>query len=214
MLQLLLATAGAGACSRTSTLSGDVFIVVEGGDVKRGADTEVVLVASTAEFDTVWRQTGEAWAEFLRRERPALREGEALAAEATRVFDTAWSANLRMLGRPGAERSKTDAELEAAKIRHTETHEAVGSRRRALWARFSKEWDDAMRLIRKHQLRSARTDINGRYSFEGLPRKKYYVYAANEAFHLTWFVPVEVTSREERLDLARGNSGPLRERPE
>ena len=49
------------ALSRTSTLTGDVFLTMKSGDVKRGADVEVLLVARTAEFEEEWRKEVETF---------------------------------------------------------------------------------------------------------------------------------------------------------
>lgn len=38
-------------------LAGDVFVIMQSGDVKRGADVEVVLVAATDQFESNWRDT-------------------------------------------------------------------------------------------------------------------------------------------------------------
>ena len=50
------------ACSRSGSLSGDVYVRVPNGDIRKGADVEVVLVAVTPDFTARWKQIEE---EFL-----------------------------------------------------------------------------------------------------------------------------------------------------
>jgi hypothetical protein len=47
------------ACSRSGDLSGDVFVTMKSGDVKRAADVEVSLVSATGEFDDAWKKAAE-----------------------------------------------------------------------------------------------------------------------------------------------------------
>jgi hypothetical protein len=42
------------ACSRKTDVSGDVYVIMKSGDVKRGAGVEVVMVAASPDFEKEW----------------------------------------------------------------------------------------------------------------------------------------------------------------
>src|SRR5437867_12974291 len=47
---------------RTAELSGDVYMTMKSGDVKRAADIEVVIVPASAELSARWRSMLDAFA--------------------------------------------------------------------------------------------------------------------------------------------------------
>jgi hypothetical protein len=46
----------------TGELSGDVFVTMKSGDVKRGADMQISLVGATEQFEAAWKKTVEEFA--------------------------------------------------------------------------------------------------------------------------------------------------------
>jgi hypothetical protein len=55
----------AGGCSRSGDLSGNVFVTMKSGDVKRAAGIQVVLVHATDQFQGDWKKlVGEFTAEY------------------------------------------------------------------------------------------------------------------------------------------------------
>lgn len=87
--------------------------------------------------------------------------------------------------------------------------------------------DEALSLLRRHNARTTRTDVNGGYVFKDLPSGRALVLAEWSTPELVgsswmesnyvWFLPVEVKRGENRLDLsgssARGAFCPRRWEP-
>jgi hypothetical protein len=66
------------ACS--ADLSGTVFVTMKSGDVKRAADIEIVLVATTPEFEAEWTKA-------IREFKAAYADADAALQEANRKRD-------------------------------------------------------------------------------------------------------------------------------
>lgn len=47
---------GSGCGTFNADLSGDVFVTMRSGDVKRGAGIEVILVSPTSQFEADWKE--------------------------------------------------------------------------------------------------------------------------------------------------------------
>lgn len=185
------------ACSRTEELSGDVFVTMKSGDVKRGANVEIALIPATEQFESEWKKTvGEFKLNYA--------SAESSAQQAREVSDQAYKRYSDSIGsRIGAnftesERKSWNSESERASAAQEYVQEVR--------ARYH---EAARKVIAAAQPRTVRTDVNGHYEFRGVPHGRYYIFAAHQVFEndLHWIVPVEVKSQPNLIDLSNNNEG-------
>ena len=62
-------------------------------------------------------------------------------------------------------------------------------------------------LVNKHSSMETDTNQKGYFRFPKVKKRKYYVFAERSSFidRYTWFVPLEITSKGQRLNLSRTN---------
>src|SRR5262245_43448478 len=60
-------------CSRKTDLAGDVFVAMQSGDVKRAADTLVMVLPATSQFDQERRALEESFQASVQRHRDSIR---------------------------------------------------------------------------------------------------------------------------------------------
>jgi hypothetical protein len=194
-------------------LSGDVFVTMQSGDVKRGADVPIALVTVTEQFESDWNKLveefkseyGRADADFQRARQAFLRASDQFAKAAAAgagedgsayVPDTpAWKKREQKF------KDATQANDNAKKrwFAAGETATAVTTRYQAV----------ARQKIAGAQPRLARTDVNGHYAFTDVPAGQYRVFAEYRVFKntLRWMVAAEVKSGPNRIDLTNSNAG-------
>ena len=69
---------------------------------------------------------------------------------------------------------------------------------------------NAIELVKKHQMASVRTDVNGHYVKQQLLPGRYYIFSVHRVFDnvLFWFQPIEIRRGETtKLDLTGSNTG-------
>jgi hypothetical protein len=188
-------------CSRTGGISGDVFLTMKSGDVKRAAGAEVLLIPVTPEFQDSWRALlaylGNQYSAATAEEREATSRDEAATSRET-AAKRAYEAGSVNSGWDDAiaHRSATLTQrLERAK-RVLAVLEQAAPRGRA--------------HLREAASRTIRTDVNARYEFKDIPAGKYYVCASHRIFdnQADWMIPVTVERGVAvRLDLSNANLG-------
>ena len=171
LLPSLLAAGLLVGCS--ADLSGNFYYTTRGGDVKRLADREVLLVAATPEFEAQWQK---AVAEF--------KATEAIAK--TAYEEAPHGTDIRM-------------------------------QRAIEWEEVQKTWTQhALKLVAWGAVKRSRTDINGRFMFQGVAKGRYYLFAEAEVPILKgglemvsqrWWVPIEIRSGTQTVDLTSNGSG-------
>lgn len=173
-------------------VAGTVFVKMRSGDVKRGADVEVVLVSASAQFEAEWKKVVEGY----KNAGAAVSEQRDEASAAER---RAYQAYLSDVLSPS---KKTSWEEASTRVMQLAMHvdQAHNSQRQ-----------HALKLIEWAKKGTTRTSVEGRYEFPGVSRGKYYVFARYEDANnvLEWMVPIEVASGSQRVDLTNSNSGQL-----
>ncbi|MDO8476643.1 MAG: hypothetical protein Q7W02_10735 [Candidatus Rokubacteria bacterium] len=170
------------ACSRSGDITGTIFVTMKSGDVKRGADVEVVLIARSEKFDQEWTRLKK--------------ESREESSKAQAGYDAAYQAYSSLRYDSGFLKSYGD-NWAAWAARLSEVRATYLARARPILAAAV--------------AKSTRTDVNGTYAFRTVPRGKYYLYAEYKVFdnELSWLVPVEITGEEQKMDLSNSNSGAL-----
>lgn len=77
-------------------------------------------------------------------------------------------------------------------------------------AKEDEQYKEQLELLVQHGVViKVRTDVDGRYGVQGLPRGEYYVLARLTVFDksLCWLVPVTVGFRQRKVDLSNSNAG-------
>jgi hypothetical protein len=204
-LAFLLATLS--ACSRSTDLSGDVFVTMRSGDVKRGADVEVALIPATPAFESDW---ASSLAKFQKDYADAQTTYKAWQAEEERARQQSDASGKRLSAASlsGSFSQRLDEYSRASDKWINATTETRGAAT-ALAEVVRRHGGLAMAVIAKHKDRIARTDVNGHYAMRGIRRGKYYLFARQEVFENRphWFVPVELNAGDMKTDLSGSNSG-------
>jgi len=173
------------ACS--ADVSGTVYLTTRSGDVRRGADVPVLLVHE--QFMGEWTEASTTF-------KASYRQAAVAYVEARTRLQRAHGDHVR---------SRT-----GYRVGDGRSYEEAGERVRDAAARLDavkKEWSEhTATLAKRATVRSSRTDVNGHYVFQGVPRGKYYVMASHKvsADELFWLVPVEVR-RTQSVDLSSSN---------
>jgi hypothetical protein len=194
------------ACSRSGDLSGDFYYTTRGGDVKRFADHEIVLVKATPKFETAWQET---IAGFKSAYEPVKAEYE----EASRREGEAREASYRSLADSIASRSLVDSSY---RRRHDEAQALTQAARDRSDEVLGTWRSHALKLIAWGKAAETRTNAAGRFEFRGVAAGRYYLFATAEVpillsslqfVRVHWWVPVEVKSGAQTLDLTMNNVG-------
>jgi hypothetical protein len=188
----------------TGELSGDVFVTMQSGDVKRGAGIQILLITATEQFESEWTKlVGQFKSEYGR--------ASADLQQADKVESQAAKHSLDAI------RNSADKDFERWMQKMKEADEvhkntqnkvfAAANRVDQVRARYQAA---AQKMIAEMQPRLARTDVNGHYSFMDVPGGRYRVFAEYRVFEkrLHWIVPAEVNSgATQRVDLSNSNAG-------
>ncbi len=183
LMACLLVSASSIACSRTAGISGTIFVTMQSGDVKRGADVEVALISHSEKLETAMAGIATQGTE----EYAKAKAGLAAAEQALSTVDFRSGFYL--------DYSKN---VTAWQVRVWEIESGVENRLRKVLA-------DA-------RIASTRTDVNGVYLFKDVRRGKYFLYADHKVFknEISWLVPIEMRGEDLKMDLSNSNSGWLK----
>ena len=194
------------SCSRTGAVSGDVYVTMASGDVKRGADVPITLVARTPAFETAWTMAQDRFRDEVIRARVGV------AAAAERQSQT-FKRNVAAITAIGSARSNLDQALrlsEEASARDSEARLKLRTAQDELRRTVEQQQLAAIKVIQQHQIATFRTDVNGHYNKVEVPPGRYYVFSAHKIFNneLVWFQPIDVNRAEAtKLDLTGSNVG-------
>ena len=160
-------------------LSGEIFVTMQSGDVKRGADVEVGLVRVDDAFQA-------AWDGILRDYRSVFDEG----------LKRSEQAQARYHSLPSTSFDLRRAALEDWRQANAALGEVPGP--------FQQR---ARALIGPNLVTTVRGNADGRYHFTGVPQGRYYVIAQYKVFDnaLKWAVPITLKSGDNTLNLTNSN---------
>ena len=176
-------------------LTGEIFVTMKSGDVKRGADVEVGLVRVDGAFQS-------AWDAILRDYERAMDEGLARVNQARARAESINTSDFRRSF--GAQMAVFD-----------EKRVAIDEWKRAtdvlsdVPAPFQQR---ARALIGPNLVTTVRGNADGRYAFKSISPGRYYVIAQHQIFdnHLKWAVPITLNPGENTLSLTNTNgSSPI-----
>jgi hypothetical protein len=160
-------------------LSGDLFVTMESGDVKRGADVEVVVLPASSEFTAEWDAVQNG---YQREVAPIVNEYDPLMAEA----------------------SASGTSYPRAKELFKQVKQIADTR----WLPLQRQYTQAaFEVISKYAQAKTRTDVNGHFEIEGLQPGKYFVYSRHTVFKnvMYWMVPVNLDSESKKVSLSNSN---------
>jgi len=169
------------ACS--GDVSGELYVTMKSGDVKRGADVQVIVVGERLMAE--WRKGREMLRSEYREARVAAESARARSLNLDKSLHDPSDVGVRdyML----ADERASEAERRVAEVK--------------------RRYMDMTKLV-DGATAKARTDVNGHYEMKGIPPGKYYVIATHKVFdnELSWLVPVEVHGGAQKVDLSNSNS--------
>ena len=195
-------------CSRD--LTGTAYVKTKGGDVKRVAGVEVYLVTNPG-FEKAWLDAEAAYRAAYAEARvgydEAERQGKALSEEHDQAFKRRMARgdySDRVFDRERSDSDEMHARVRAAIEPMTKVSDAYK--------------DHAAKLVEWGKSATTRTNVEGRFTFSGVPRRRVFLFAMHlheggeYPTRLVWLVPVEpgVTSVELSTDNARFH--PMEER--
>lgn len=161
-----------------ATIVGDVYLVMENGDTKRGAGREILLLPPDVETkrDSVCRLP------FPVRTRVS----DSLTKIARRSSDSAAFYLWQRKDSDRARRFYQDAS------RH---EELASSARISAETSAEQRRENALRRLLQSAVARAHTGMNARYSFENIPPGRYVIYGEWRISGVTyaWLAPVEVS---------------------
>ena len=168
----LLAASLVSSCTNTGDLAGDVFVTMKSGDIKRGADVELILYRRSPEFEKEWSSASEEFKENLNRAQvdEKVAEREYLRAQADH-FDRTMK-GISIYYDPEGE----TAALNAASRRVRNAIDVSAKARAAVPTTIRQGQAVARLLIEKNQVVRVRTDVNGHYALEKLQPGKYFLF--------------------------------------
>jgi hypothetical protein len=192
-----------GACSNGANLSGDVFITTSSGDVKRGGDVEVVLVAATDEFAGKWKLLIEEFR--VAYEKAAARYEEAVARERHGSNEE----HKALLGamKPGLDTKEFYRYMALSRERGVLLDRTLEEKRRAR-AVVADYTGRGMSLLRDAAQRRVRTNVDGHYELKDVGYGKYLLAAEYVIGGTTyrWTHEITVEQRTVKADLTASNS--------
>src|SRR3990172_5461934 len=189
------------SCSQKSELAGE--ITMRPGDVKPGADVEVVLIDRT-KFDQPWGDLVTQFKDDYHSARQELESASARSSAQTKVAEA--TLNLWAINPANPDyRARKDAEFQEL----NKAGERVSDSMRRLSSILTDYQRRGLKLIREHQMASAKTDSNGEYKLVTQSQGKRYLYAHHRTSdrYFYWFVEVNLQPRTQRLDLTERNAG-------
>ena len=177
------------ACTRTGTITGEVFTVRSGQGIAL-AGVEVYAVAWTPAAEREWKglvaarneAVRKAWSDMPRPEEAACKNEPFVS-----LFEC----------QKGWREAHPDSPVQKAAREKQKQIEVAYFGRASSW-------------IGEHASAQGLTGIDGRYTLEGLPRGHYVVAAqslSSVSLFYTWFVTVEVTTSLQTVNLAPSNAG-------
>jgi len=202
LLTSLLVLSG---CSRPGGLLGDVSVRLPSGDVVHGSRINVRLISSTDAFERDWVQ---AITVFRQDVAPAVEE-QKTAAQKAEEARLAWDHALTAGSKAGASSRRFRSSAPAQRLwRDVRATEAVAFQaRKQVWEIVRKHEEQAEALLDTHTMQRVQTDQTGHYALVKIPTGNVYVYARfrdrNTTF--TWFVPIQVKSGVQSLNLTQDN---------
>jgi len=198
---VLLLLASVGAASAAGSLSGDVFVTMQSGQVRRAADVDVVLVPATAQFEAEWER---AQLEYEDRVKPVVSEHDAMRAQEEAL-------------RRNSAAATQSRDLKSA-LQFTNESIALSGRMldlgRQKWSPLQQEYTGKLLdLIRQHAAARVATDVNGHFDLVA-PEGKYYVFCRYTLPRETlyWFMPAEIAGSAAKVSLSNRSAlrSPLR----
>jgi len=185
-----------------ASLTGDVFVTLQSGDVRRAADVDVLLVPATPEFEAEWERLQS---EYEDRVAPLATEYDSLKmqADALRQQQTAMSGNPRAAIQIGNQIiGILNQQMDLGKTR---------------WRPLQEEYTRrAMRLLAQRATARTPTDVNGRFETSA-SEGRYYIFCRYQLPRETlyWVLPTQLqdaTSTKVSLSNRSALRSPLRGR--
>ena len=162
--------------AQNSKLTGDLFVTMQSGDVKRGADVLVTLVTASSAFMKEWDYVQGDYEEEV---APVIAEFDKI--------NTQYKA--RHIG-------VVDPLLD-------QMLDLVRSRWTPIQVKYEQA---ASEVVTKYTRTTTRTDVNGHFEMLRLPAGKYLIYASHSVSKtvIYWLVPVDVQG-EAKVSLSNSN---------
>ncbi len=235
-LLLLMAVGTSLACARSAELSGDIFVRMQSGDVKHGADVEVILVPASPEFEQKWKNLVAGFQSSLASTRVAYdqalaqqqelsgrhtaanaaaaqtdRVAEGEEARATTCADPRASCFGAVAGatrrRFGRLRAQIDREAQQAQEKN-QMQNRINEAREAIASTIRSYQEEAEGLLRRSSTIRIHANVSGRYTAKDVARGKYYLHARFDVFdnHIRWMVPIEIKDGQQTMDLSSNNA--------
>jgi hypothetical protein len=216
---LVIASTILAGCGGSGELSGNLFLAAEGGQPKRGADVEVLLVRVTGPLQSELAQLesdyGRDIAPVKQAHEEAQRSADSLYKElmsSRRVLfpSESDSGSIEQARKDALARaSARDSWLQASRFAIEQAGKVDGVR--------SRYRERVVSLFRQHGAGSTRTGVDGAYVFNDVPSGTALVFAqwnTKELIGSSWFdvphvwlLPIEVKRGVNKLDLSGSNAG-------
>jgi hypothetical protein len=183
---------------------------MKSGDVKRGADVEVLFVRSTPEFEASWKELLAGYRSQVEAAREVLRKATDEEATRSKEHLDADRAMLAAVTQFGGGYSDAAKKRSDAFTRYLDSRSRTRKAKTAVFRVVTEHQHQALALLQKSKVAAVRADVNGRYAKSELEPGSYYIYAAHRVFDNTlfWYVPVEISrGTKTRLDLSGSNAG-------
>jgi hypothetical protein len=212
VLSVLVLALTLSACARTGGVDGDVYATMKSGDVKRGADVEVVIVRPTPDYDKEWKGLVVAFRTELEAASEAVKKAEEEESAQSTETDKS-TATIKSLHALSTDALKRRHDVLTRQIK---AMERTNDTKVALISVRADYHAKAVALLQKGKIAAVRTDVNGHYSKDELEPGQYYLYAAHRIFDnsITWYVPLDVRrGKQTKLDLSGSNAGWLFDNP-
>lgn len=217
LTSVLLLAALAVACERTGQLEGDLYLLTQGGEVRRGAANEVALIPHGPALIGAW---DEMCANHVAEVDEWTAEYDSLAAE---FDDRIAEVDDRLAAQEDpavniAAPSPADREYLVTRLALLETRQALleeirdhsEATRDDLLSQSEVHLLQQHAMLRAHAQFQAPTGMNAHYEFAGVPLGDYWLFASMQtAFDReAWLIPVRIEPSEgQSLDLDNTNVG-------
>jgi hypothetical protein len=212
---LVIASTILAGCGGSGELSGNLFLAAEGGQPKRGADVEVLLVRVTGPLQSELAQLesdyGRDIAPVKQAHEEAQRSADSLYKElmsSRRVLSPSAS-DSGSIEQARKDALARDSWLQASRFAIEQAGKVDGVR--------SRYRERVVSLFRQHGAGSTRTGVDGAYVFNDVPSGTALVFAqwnTKELIGSSWFdvphvwlLPIEVKRGVNKLDLSGSNAG-------
>jgi hypothetical protein len=171
---------GASARASLGAISGDIYLLTQSGDVKRGAANEVLLFQSPAHIEKEYSGVCAAQAAQLQR----------------------------LIATPPARAGKVPMTIEDSLAANKRAITALQASMASILDNANKGTIDRRALIHSLAWRRSPTGINGHFAFDSLAPGHYTLVAAMRLGNedQDWFVPITIASRQRlAVDLDNHN---------